>query len=221
MCGKGFATKWKLDTHMRVHTGERPFRCSICGRQFNQKSNLKRHQIQLPRKKITSFHHQSVTSFDSMPIKTFDCLVCDYLLDNILNSSGVSQDADRIRVYVCKICGKACPSQWKLDRHMHTHTGERPYECEVCGKRFTQKNAAWPSTSELPMTINDNSISLPGMVAKSCHLCGKVFSSNWSLKRHSRIHTGERPFVCSLCDKRFIEKCKLRAHMLTHLRLLP
>ncbi|KAF0044148.1 hypothetical protein F2P81_003306 [Scophthalmus maximus] len=39
----------------------------------------------------------------------------------------------------CHSCSKCFPSRSKLQRHVMTHTGQRPYNCETCGKRFRQK----------------------------------------------------------------------------------
>ncbi|GIZ02126.1 hypothetical protein CEXT_484451 [Caerostris extrusa] len=33
-CMKGFKQKCNLNSHMRIHTGDRPFSCPICGKNF-------------------------------------------------------------------------------------------------------------------------------------------------------------------------------------------
>jgi len=38
----------------------------------------------------------------------------------------------------CPICRKVIHGAGKLPRHMRTHTGEKPFACEVCGVRFTR-----------------------------------------------------------------------------------
>ncbi|XP_050686862.1 longitudinals lacking protein, isoforms H/M/V-like isoform X2 [Eriocheir sinensis] len=49
-----------------------------------------------------------------------------------------------------------------------------------------------------------------------CFECEKVFPSKWKLKRHGRIHTGEKPFACSLCPYRASQKPVLQTHMRRH-----
>lgn len=46
--------------------------------------------------------------------------------------------------------------------------------------------------------------------------CSKEFKSEYSLKLHQLIHTGEKPFDCPLCKTAFNRRDKLKRHMLTH-----
>lgn len=48
---------------------------------------------------------------------------------------------------------------------------------------------------------------------KSCDYCRKCFYSQSDLKKHVRIHTGEKPYICPNCGKGFNQRSNLNTHM--------
>ncbi|XP_030561878.1 zinc finger protein 583-like [Drosophila novamexicana] len=58
--------------------------------------------------------------------------------------------------------------------------------------------------------------SVPSDKAEQCPVCSKVFANRGSLKRHIRIHSGERPYKCIYCQKAFNQSCNLDKHMRVH-----
>lgn len=50
----------------------------------------------------------------------------------------------------------------------------------------------------------------------SCSHCDRQFVQVANLRRHLRVHTGERPYNCEVCNARFSDSNQLKAHVMTH-----
>ena len=50
----------------------------------------------------------------------------------------------------------------------------------------------------------------------ACNYCDKKFSHSFSVKKHERTHTGEKPYACSYCDKKFNSSSHVKKHERTH-----
>lgn len=51
-------------------------------------------------------------------------------------SSGIRKSVSN---RTCQFCGKVCPKPSDLQRHLMKHTGEQPFQCDLCQRRFKAK----------------------------------------------------------------------------------
>ena len=115
-----------------------------------------------------------------------------------------------IKPFVCQICQKSFNERGNLKAHLKFHLEIRPFKCPLCDNTYKTNNV-------LKDHIKINHYKIKKF---NCQFCDKNFGTNSALKKHIIKHTKEKKFKCKFvgCEKCFTEKRNMEKHYIRHIQ---
>ena len=202
-CDKVFPSEKLFKSHFDlVHEentqdskSEGPYCCQHCGVQFVNVKTLRQH---------------SKTSHSS--VGTFKCALCNKGYKNECDlKSHMKDHTDKRKKYICNYCSKAWDRPSDLVKHIRIHTGDKPFQCKDCDKRFADKSL---------FLKHSRTHKSSSSIFYICGICDKKFQVESNLEKHLKTHTAAS-YSCSACGKKFFDEISLGAHINLHNGVLP
>ncbi|CAM9320895.1 unnamed protein product [Lampetra planeri] len=128
----------------------------------------------------------------------------------------------------CPKCDKTFDRAGKYESHTRVHTGEKPFQCDICLQRYSTK-------SNLTVHRKKHASDAPFRKKEhTCPFCSKLHASRKTLAKHVRRfhpdHIQEfltkkkrksEGWKCAVCQKTFTRRPHLQEHMILHTQDRP
>ncbi|KAL3314729.1 hypothetical protein Ciccas_006648 [Cichlidogyrus casuarinus] len=119
-------------------------------------------------------------------------------------------------IYRCPSCPAQYANANAFTKHMREKHFVKVYTCRQCEEFFETLSQLFLHARRShvdPRKPKRN----PANYKFHCDQCTYMTNNGGTMEHHKRAHTGEKPFVCDVCGKRFAQKANMKTHRNRHI----